>query len=472
VSFRRPPASAQVRLASAFRPALRRAVGLAVSLTVAFAGCATGQKAYAGIDRAVGSSDFDKAVETLDAAQSSKKPVYPKKNEVLLRLDRGILAHYRRDFEGSAKDLGQAEKLIEDAVTKSLSAGIASYILNDNTKDYAGEDYENIYLNVFNALNYYHLGSLDDALVEARRTNEKLRVLADTYAAINRRMTENYRASLEGLSVPPAKPVSFSNSALADYLGALFYRADGLYDDARVNLLQLRNAFITSPNVYRNAIPAALVLKGAEGGESAEELRPPADANAARVNVVCFTGLSPVKVEEDIPFILPFEYGLDFAHLRLPALRNREDAVTAIELAVEGREPVRLELLEDIGLAIRETYNARYGAVLMKTVIRTAVKYASVYALAEAAARSSGSRNAGALTALAAKVAFDASERADTRMSRYLPAKAWVGAVNLPPGRYTAAIAYYSGGKRIASETRVLSAERGKLNLIEGVCLK
>lgn len=445
------------------------AVCLALSLAAGLAACATGAKAYGGIDRAAGSSDFAKAVEVLDAAQAGKKPVYPKKNETLLYLDRGLLLHYARDFEGSARDLGQAERLIEDSFTKSLSAGLASYILNDNTKDYAGEDYEDIYLNVFNALNYYHLGSLDVALVEARRTNEKLRVLAATYAAINKRMTENYKASLEGVSVPQPKPVNFSNSALADYLGALFYRADGLDDDARVNLLQLRQAFITAPAVYYNDIPASLVLTGAEGAETAEELLP---SDAARVNAVCFTGLSPVKIEDDIPFILPFEYGLDFAHLRLPALKPRADSVTAIELAIEGGAKVRLELLEDIGLAVQETYKARYGAVLTKTVIRTAVKYASVYALAEAAARSSGNRSAGALTALAAKVAFDASERADTRMARYLPAKAWIGAVNLPPGRYNVTIGYYSGARLIASETRALNAERGKLNLIEGICLK
>jgi hypothetical protein len=434
------------------------------------ASCATDARVYNGIDRSVQEDDFKNGVELIDKAQSGRKPVYPKKNAVLLYLDRGLLTHYAGMYGESASDLGQAERLIEDAFTKSVSAGIASYILNDNTKDYAGEDYENIYLNVFNALNYYYMGSIDDALVETRRTNEKLRVLTDEYDRINQEMREKYGGSLSGVNVPEAKPVNFSNSALADYLGALFYRTDGAHDDARINLLQLRDAFVTSPNVYYNKIPDALVLSGEAGDETAEELTLP--QNEARVNLVCFTGLSPVKQEEVVSVPLPFHYGLDFAHLRLPALAPRADTVTLIRVEAGGGTEFELELLEDIGMAVRETYNARYNSVLVKTLIRTIVKYTTVYVAAEAAAQSSESEAVGALTALAAKAAFDASERADIRMERYLPAKAWIGAVNLEPGDYAVTISYYSDGKKIYTEEKTLRAAAGRLNLVEGICLK
>jgi hypothetical protein len=435
-----------------------------------FASCATDARVYSGIDRSVQEDNFKQGVELIDKAQGGKKPVYPKKNAILLYLDRGLLAHYAGMYGESTDDLGQAERLIEDAFTKSVSAGIASYILNDNTKDYAGEDYENIYLNVFNALNYYYLGSIDDALVETRRTNEKLRVLAMRYDKINQDMREKYGGSLSGVDIPPAKPVNFSNSALADYLGALFYRADGAHDDARINLLQLRDAFATSPNVYHNPIPGALVLSGETGDETAEELALP--ENEARLNLVCFTGLSPVKQEDVISIPLPFHYGLDFAHLRLPALTPRADTVTSIRVEVGGGAEFELELLEDIGRAVEETYNAKYSSVFLKTLIRTIVKYAAVYAAAEAAAQSSESEAVGALTALAAKAAFDASERADIRMERYLPAKAWIGAVNLEPGEYAVTISYYSDGRKIYTEEKTLRAAAGRLNLVEGICLK
>jgi hypothetical protein len=440
-----------------------------VILALFLVACATDGRAYSGIDKAVHTSTFEKGVEIIDKAQKSKKPIYPRKNQILLYLDRGLLEHYADMYQESTEDLGQAERLIEDAFTKSLSAGIASYILNDNTKDYAGEDYENIYLNVFNALNYYYMGSLDDALVETRRTNEKLRVLAQEYDKINQEMREKYKSNLSGVNLPDAKPVNFNNSALADYLGALFYRADGAYDDARINLLQLKDAFVTAPNVYQNPIPASLVLSGESGNETAEELQLP--ENKARVNLLCFTGLSPVKRENDILFPLPFQYGLDLAHLRLPELIPRADTVTSIELVTGKGESIKLELLEDIGKAVQETYNAKYSSVFIKTLIRVIVKYASVYAIA-AAAESNGNESAGTLAAILAKVTFDATERADIRMERYLPAKAWIGAVNLEPGAHTVTINYYSGSNKIKSEEKTVQAEAGRLNLLEGICLK
>ncbi|MDR3356236.1 MAG: hypothetical protein LBO04_03510 [Spirochaetaceae bacterium] len=75
-------------------------------------------------------------------------------------------------------------------------------------------------------------------------------------------MKARYRVSLSGVKLPEAKPVNFNNSVLADYLGALFHRADGAYDDARVNLPQLEEAFDTAPGAYDYPIPASLVLSG------------------------------------------------------------------------------------------------------------------------------------------------------------------------------------------------------------------
>jgi hypothetical protein len=436
-----------------------------------YASCATSERVYRGVDNTVHISDFEKSVKLIDTAQKSKKPIYPPKNAILLYLDRGLLEHYADMYQESSKDLEQAGRAIEDAATKSLSESVASYILNDNTKSYAGEDYENIYINVFNALNYYYMGSIDDALVEVRRTNEKLRAMSGEYDKINREMRDKYKGNLSGVKLPDAKPVNFTNSALADYLGALFYRADGAYDDARINLLQLKEAFLTEPGVYYNTIPPDLVLSGEEGDETAEELN--IQDKKARVNLVCFTGLSPVKREEVISFPLPFQYGLDLAHLRLPVLSPRADSINLIEMIIgDSGETIKLELLEDIGKAVQETYKAKYNTVFLKTLIRTIVKYASVYVLAEAAAQSSKSNAAGALTAFAAKTTFDATERADTRMERYLPAKAWIGAVNLEPGTHTIKINYYSGARKIAGEEKTINAVAGKLNLLEGVCLK
>ncbi|HCC38162.1 MAG TPA: hypothetical protein DEQ14_11440, partial [Treponema sp.] len=74
---------------------------------------------------------------------------------------------------------------------------------------------------------------------------------------------------------------------------------------------------------------------------------------------------------------------------------------------------------------------------------------------------------------VASKVAIDASEGADIRMSRYFPDKAYIGGIDLDPGTYSITINFYSGAEIIASEEyNDVNVEAGKLNLIEGVSLK
>ena len=80
--------------------------------------------------------------------QSSKK-FYSQHDDVLKMLDLGLLAHYSNFSKSSINYLNQAEKLIEENYSKSISQNISSYILNDNIIDYPGEDYEDIYVNLF-----------------------------------------------------------------------------------------------------------------------------------------------------------------------------------------------------------------------------------------------------------------------------------------------------------------------------------
>ncbi|MDR3356235.1 MAG: hypothetical protein LBO04_03505 [Spirochaetaceae bacterium] len=141
-------------------------------------------------------------------------------------------------------------------------------------------------------------------------------------------------------------------------------------------------------------------------------------------------------------------------------------------LVTEDGNMTRLELSKDIAKAVRETYNAKYGSIFLETLIRTLAKYASAYAISGLTAQSSDNELAGMLAGLAAKVTFDATECADIRMERYLPAKAWIGVLNLPPDTHTVTINYYSGSSRIKSGLKTIRADIGRLDLVEGVCLQ
>jgi len=430
--------------------------------------CASRPGAYKEIDLAVGNGDFEGAVEKLTDAQKSKKPIYAERNAIMLFLDKGLLEHYAGDYENSSRSLQEAERMIEEAYTKSITAGFMSYIVNDNTKEYPGEDFEDIYINVFNALNYYRRGNIEGALVEIRKlsmSNGKLDMLARRYEYKD----PNSGASLEELvqkeagrgQLPRGKPVDFSNSALARYLAALFYLAGGNTDSARIEFEQVQRAFLTNRNVYQNPFPSAV--------EQARNV----PAGMARLNVIGFAGLSPVKEEEVVVHYFPFFQSPAFhvANFKLPKLVERPSVIDRIEVTA-GQERFQLELLEDMGAVIRETFAVRYANIVIKTYIRTLLKYVT----ADVAAAVTSERQsplAGLAIALAARAAFEATESADIRMSRYLPNRAYIGGVNLPPGNYDVTVNFYSGSRLIKQAAREnVQVRANTLNLIDAVSLQ
>jgi hypothetical protein len=145
--------------------------------------------------------------------------------------------------------------------------------------------------------------------------------------------------------------------------------------------------------------------------------------------------------------------------------------ITKVEVVINGNK-FALELLEDINAVIEETYNARYSNIVLKTFIRTILKYTAADIAAIETTQEQG-QAVGLLAALAARGALELSESADTRMSRYLPGRAYIGGINLDPGTYSVIINYYQGNTIIAKEEyKDINVKLNTLNLLETVNLK
>ncbi|MDR0561670.1 MAG: hypothetical protein LBG73_03180 [Spirochaetaceae bacterium] len=421
-----------------------------------FLSCAS--DAYTRIDNALYREHYAESVEILER---DKKKIY--KDPILYYLDKGMLAHYARSYEDSIELLQQGELAIEEAFTKSVTQEIASYILNDTVKEYAGEDYEDIYSNAFNALNYYHLNNAEDALVEIRRMNEKLEFLSAKYGEM---LTDLQAMALEeGGTIPPnpESPSQFSNSALARYLGLLFYRSRGAYDDARIDRDQLKIAFANAPGVYSYPPPRSID----------DELAVP--PGKARLNVIGFGGLSPIKQEQTIriPLFLP---SFRYIKIALPVMVYRPSAISRIEAVLNTGASFSLELLEDIEAVARETFKEKINLIYLKSVIRGVMKGAASSVLGAAADYADDSNASLLLTllSLGAQVFAEASEQADLRLSRYFPAKAYVGGITVDPGIYSVTVRYYGkNGRVLASFSEEnISVREHTLNLVEAICLQ
>jgi uncharacterized protein len=238
------------RLSARLRILLLRAVISFVAL-ILLSGCA-GMWSYEDLrtksNTLLEKRDFTALTSQIDIGRGIK---YGKKNRVLKSLDLGMLHHYRGEYAKSNQYLAKAERSIESQYTKSMSKAALSMLLNDNVLPYPGEDYEDIYTNVFMALNYLHLNQFDDAFVEIRRIDMKLSLLEDKYTKLADALNTSKHKKTE-LKAGTAK---FHNSALGRYLSLLIYEQEGKQDDARIDYDKLVSAFTDQPDIYNFNIP-------------------------------------------------------------------------------------------------------------------------------------------------------------------------------------------------------------------------
>ncbi|MDR0601695.1 MAG: hypothetical protein LBG42_04875 [Treponema sp.] len=447
--------------------------------------CATKPDVYKEIDEAVGAASFGDALAAIEKGQAAKKPIYPENNAVLLYLDKGNLEHYAERHAESSTDLDEAERLIREAYTQSVTADIASYFANDNTKEYAGEDYEDIYTNIFRALNYYHNGEIDNAAALINGATDKIKALEGKYtvkedSAIRPELITAFiadavgiackAAGLPGFLVPVPEEIlkpnpeaaPFENSALAKYLEVIFTRyVEGRREWADLALTDIKNLGKTFPSLNDEKVEAI-------------------PAGKARLNFIGFTGLSPAKVEkiEDLDlFFFPAlsalrpidneKMRLTYGNLALPSLEPRPSVIDSVEIDVNGQK-VTLDLLEDIGDVTEKVFGVKYPSIRTKTYIRALIKYIAVEVAAQVAVGQGLPQLAVIAAATAAKKGVDASEKADIRGGRYLPGKAWVGGLTLDPGTYDVTFTFSNGD----TVTKNITVQANKANIVEAFSLK
>ena len=445
-------------------------LSLGLIFALIFLSCRGHPDTFREIDAGIEVGSFRQALQAIDRERSNSGSIH-NRNAILFHLDRGMINHFAGFYADSSYDLQEAERLIEEAFTRSLSQEIATFIANDNAREYPGEDYEDLYINVFNALNYYHNNDIEGALVEIRRVNEKLTVLADKYE----RAIEMVASSTPDLAEDQyvIEAVRFSNSALARYLSLLFFRARGRADDVRIDLEELSRAYELAPDVYYHDPPSSI---------AEEQFIPP---GMARLNIISFTGLSPIKEEAQTRIFMPLPPPNESALLALPRMVDRPSAIESIEVILNTGERFHLELLEDMNRVAHETFRARYSLIQGKTLARTIIKTTTGFAAGAAAGAATahaardhwwGDAAAGIVgfsTRLGARLAADASEQADLRISRFFPGRAHVGGINLKPGVYSITVNFYGRGGLIDTERHDnVLVQEDTLNLAQFVSLR
>jgi len=232
--------------------------------------------------------------KTIDIHTQNNKTYIPTpKDEVIYYIDMGMLHHYAGNYTLSNELLSKAEIAIENNFTKSLTQYGTSLILDDRALNYYGEDYEDIYLNVFKSLNYFKLNNFEAAGVEIRRVNEKLILLQDKYNKLANEMNNSRDAKKIKRSFKTSS-IKFHNSALSRYLSSIYYCYEKKYDDARIDIQHLYKAFKQQSKMYGFSIPQSIFSKYECLVENEPEICLKSK-KSANIHVISFTGRLPEK---------------------------------------------------------------------------------------------------------------------------------------------------------------------------------
>ncbi len=446
-------------------------------------GCAsmrTNKSHYAGTDVMLANADYGGALSRITAA---KQKAYGYKDRVIYYLDTGMLYHWNGEYEKSNEQLELAEKAIDENFTKSLSRSASTLILNDNAQAYPGEDYEDIYLNAFKALNYLALGENDAAFVEVRRIDLKLKQLEKKYDKVAEKLNKAEEAHEE---FRPGKSY-FQESALGRYLSMMLYRNDSKWDDVRIDLDKIAKGWKLQPGIHPFSTPDF----------SAEKERTPQPS--ARLNLLAFSGISPDKKASTLKIyteqnliilagtaedylgkqnltglsVIPW-YGVQPGYnfkFQLPDMVKRPSKAARVEAVVDGKT-YSLQPLESLENAAVETFGVRKPLIYLKTITRAVVKGLAAQTATESL---TGNMDSGLafFTRLAATAAVNQTENADLRMSRFFPAEAAVREIHLEEGVHNLQINYYShSGTLLHSDQRTgVEVKAGRLNVLESAYL-
>ena len=377
--------------------------------------------------------------------------IYKSKDIVLYKLEMGSVYHFAGQYDSSFVMFHEAESEINRLFTKSIARGLSSILINDNQLAYDGEDYESIYLNTFNCLNFMHQSKYDEALVEARRVVFKLQHVNVKYKGLLETLSH---ADTTGKVIWKSGKSNVQNSALAHYLSGILYAKSGRLDDSRIEYEQLLKSFGDQP---RNFTPEDINFN---------DLKHMMNPDSFNVLLISFTGRSPYKYQVDSRILIPDE---DFyLKLSLPALHLVPSVVKSVYATIDDSLSVPLNLIENMDEVAFEVYKVKEPIIYARTFLRAFMK-AMGTRYAERKVKKKGNKVLSAVISLAGFLTSEATEKADLRSWQTMPGKAYVKLVKLTKGKHVIRIDYIGyNGRLLYSEFKQLNIQSGeKLSLSE-----
>ncbi len=402
------------------------------AVLIGAAACAPQMRIYPAVDRLMASADFGSAMELVQ----KNKEKYGKRDYLIYLMDQAILSHYAGDYARSAKILREAGQEFEERYTESITKYGATWLVNDLAADYRGEDFESVMINLFNAINYARLGETAEALVEARRVDNRLNLINSKYDEDKKNV--------------------YKEDGFARFLMGILYEAGGTSQDLNDAYISYKKAYriykddfsvnygTPPPPALKENLLSVAAFMGTEEWSHWKRSLPGTRfitleqrSKEAEVYVIHYNGKAPVKVEEAIMVSIRRGHVIKIAFPRYEErIYNIRSSVICASGAA-GKPIYRSQsvLVEHIGRIATKNLENRKARVRAKAIARATAKYVTGKAASDEIRKRQGDM-AGLFADVLTTVAAVATERADLRCWRTLPAEVRVAKLMVKPGDY------------------------------------
>ncbi|RMD99935.1 MAG: hypothetical protein D6812_10620 [Deltaproteobacteria bacterium] len=359
-------------------------------------------------------SDFIPLLEELKGAQDA----YGEKDRLLWYLDLCAVAHYAGAYRQSNDFCQAAARWIEAHAMKSIREETAAMLADDRALSYQSTFYEGNFLHTIGMLNYLLLNDEEEALVEARKLDERINLLLQKEDDIR------------------------YQDPLGRYLSALIHESTGAFDDAFIDDRLAFEAYRLQREIYGVPIPWELaqdLLRMARKSERYEEERRyrqaysieegmnPFAHRKGELVIVVESGFSPYKIPKVEKKGLKRE---------LPAFIDRPPYVQYVRArALGSKRVVASATVLDLGRIVQVDLDRRIERIVRKSTGRALVKTGVTLGAQQLIGPAAGFLLGGILLP---------SGEADLRCWSTLPARILMLRIPLPPGRHGIALKFYS----------------------------
>lgn len=188
-------------------------------LAVVLLSCATYHQKNYNFNKEFQNGQLKNALQALQTTNTNESG----RNRFIYYVNKGLLLSITGQYEESNNYFEKAFLFGEDYHVNYLNEA-ASYFSNPMVTVYRGEDHEHLMLLYFKAINYLKLNKPEEALVECRRVDIRLKQLSDKYTSEKKYQRDAFIHTLMGIIYQSTKDY---NNAFIAYRNALeIYETD------------------------------------------------------------------------------------------------------------------------------------------------------------------------------------------------------------------------------------------------------